>query len=47
VKTDALQGVEIDVGRRVARVRAGAKWADVVPGASRLGLAALHGSTRT
>ncbi len=45
VKTDALQGVEIDVERRIARVRAGAKWGDVVPRASDLGLAALHGST--
>jgi len=45
VKTDAMQGMEIDVERRIARVRAGAKWADLVPQASELGLAALHGST--
>ena len=45
VKTDRLQGVEIDVERRVARVRSGSKWGDVVPQASELGLAALHGST--
>jgi FAD/FMN-containing dehydrogenase len=45
VKTDALQGVEIDAERRIARVRSGAKWGDVVPRASELGLAALHGST--
>ncbi len=45
VKTDALQGVEIDAERRVARVRSGAKWGDVVPAASEQGLAALHGST--
>ena len=45
VKTDALQGVEIDAERRVARVASGAKWAEVVPLASELGLAALHGST--
>jgi len=45
LRTDRLQGVEIDAERRVARVRAGAKWADVVPAASKLGLAALHGST--
>ena len=45
VKTDALQGVEIDAGRRIARVASGSKWADVVPTASDLGLAALHGST--
>jgi FAD/FMN-containing dehydrogenase len=45
VKTDAMQGVEIDVERRIARVRSGAKWGNVVPQASDLGLAALHGST--
>ena len=45
VKTDAMRGVEIDAERRVARVLAGTKWADVVPVASDLGLAALHGST--
>ncbi len=45
LRTDALQGVEIDAVRRSARVRSGAKWADVVPAASELGLAALHGST--
>src|SRR4051812_32779933 len=44
-RTDALQGVELDVERRIARVRAGARWADVVPLASAAGLAALHGST--
>jgi FAD/FMN-containing dehydrogenase len=45
VKTDAMQGVEIDVERRIARVRSGAKWGNVVPQASDLGLAVLHGST--
>ena len=45
LKTDRLQGVEIDPERRIARVRAGSKWEDVVPRASSLGLAALHGST--
>jgi FAD/FMN-containing dehydrogenase len=45
LRTDRLQGVTIDAGRRIARVRAGAKWADVVPEASALGLAAPHGST--
>ena len=45
LRTDELRGVEIDVERRVARVRAGSKWEDVVPRASELGLAALHGST--
>src|SRR5262245_34237791 len=45
LRTDRLRGVQIDAERRVARVRAGSKWADVVPQASELGLAALHGST--
>jgi len=45
VRTDALQGVEIAERTRRARVKAGAKWEDVVPAASELGLAALHGST--
>jgi FAD/FMN-containing dehydrogenase len=44
-RTDAMQGVELDLEQRVARVRAGARWADVVPAASAHGLAALHGST--
>lgn len=38
VKTDGLQGVEIDVQRGIAR--AGANWANVVPLASEFGLAA-------
>ena len=45
VKTDLLQGVEIDAERATARVASGVKWAQVVPRASELGLAALHGST--
>jgi FAD/FMN-containing dehydrogenase len=45
LRTDRLRGVEIDPARRVARVRAGSKWGEVVPRASELGLAALHGST--
>lgn len=45
LKTDAMQGVEIDAARCRVRARAGAKWGDVVPQASELGLAALHGST--
>ena len=45
VKTDLLQGVEIDVAGRRARVASGTKWGQVVPQASELGLAALHGST--
>jgi FAD/FMN-containing dehydrogenase len=45
LRTDDLRGVEIDAASRRARVRAAAKWEDVVPAASELGLAALHGST--
>jgi FAD/FMN-containing dehydrogenase len=45
LRTDRMQGVEIDAERRIARVRAGAKWETVLPAASELGLAALHGST--
>jgi FAD binding domain/Berberine and berberine like len=45
VKTDLLQGIAIDVSERIARVRSGAKWEALVPHASNLGLAALHGST--
>jgi FAD/FMN-containing dehydrogenase len=45
LRTDALRGVAIDAPNRRARVRAAAKWEDVVPAASELGLAALHGST--
>jgi FAD/FMN-containing dehydrogenase len=45
LKTDGLRGVTIDAERRIARVRSGSKWEDVVPQASELGLAALHGST--
>jgi FAD/FMN-containing dehydrogenase len=45
LRTDALQGVDLDAAARTARVGSGAKWANVVPQASELGLAALHGST--
>ena len=44
VRTGAMRGVEIDVVRRVARVEAGAVWADVAAPASEHGLAALAGS---
>jgi FAD/FMN-containing dehydrogenase len=47
LKTSALQGVSIDAAARTARVRAGARWADVVPRASEMGLSALHGSSPT
>ena len=45
LKTTRLDRVEIDASSRRARVGAGARWEDVVPKASPLGLAALHGST--
>jgi hypothetical protein len=45
LKTDALDRVHVDARSRVAMVGGGARWEDVVPAASRLGLAALHGST--
>jgi FAD/FMN-containing dehydrogenase len=45
LKTDDLGGVEIDASARRARVGSGMKWAHVVPQASDMGLAALHGST--
>jgi FAD/FMN-containing dehydrogenase len=45
LKTDRLAGVEIDAWTRRARVGAGMKWEHVVPRASEMGLAALHGST--
>jgi FAD/FMN-containing dehydrogenase len=45
LRTDNLRGVAIDAANRRARVRSAAKWEDVVPAASELGLAALHGST--
>ncbi len=44
VKTSAMTGVELDRDSRRARVEGGAQWQDVVPEASELGLAALHGS---
>ena len=44
VKTNALDEVEIDQDARTARVGGGAQWQDLVPRASELGLAALHGS---
>jgi hypothetical protein len=45
LKTNALDRVYIDAPARRARVGAGARWEDVVPAASELGLACLHGST--
>ena len=45
LRTAGLGGVEIDAEAGSARVGAGALWGDVVPKASELGLAALHGSS--
>ena len=44
LKTDLLNEVSIDADARLARVGGGAQWLDLVPQASELGLAALHGS---
>ena len=44
LRTGALNGVHVDPVRRVARVEAGARWADVVAAAAPHGLTALHGS---
>jgi FAD/FMN-containing dehydrogenase len=45
LRTDLMNGVEVDTLERRARVQAGSCWGDVVPAASDLGLAALHGSS--
>jgi len=45
LRTDCLKQVAIDRSEKTARVQAGARWADVVPAASELGLAALHGAS--
>ena len=44
VRTEGMNGVEIDTAAASARVGAGALWGDLVPAASEAGLAALHGS---
>jgi FAD/FMN-containing dehydrogenase len=44
LNTSQLTGVEVDVAARVARVKAGTIWADVVSAAVPHGLTALHGS---
>ena len=44
LRTAGLGGVEIDADAGRARVGAGVLWGDVLPRASELGLAALHGS---
>lgn len=45
VKFDRMTAVEIDREAPSARVEAGARWWDLVPQASELGLSALHGSS--
>lgn len=45
VKTSAMRGVTIDAEARIARVEAGALWADVTGPASAVGLAPLAGSS--
>ena len=47
LKTGAMASVEVDSGRRVARVGAGALWSDVVAAAAPHGLAPLSGSSPT
>ena len=44
LNTRGLGDVEIDADARTARVGAGVRWLDLVPQASDMGLAALHGS---
>ena len=44
VNTSRMKGVSVDPEARVARVEAGAKWADVIPEAAAHGLAGLVGS---
>jgi FAD binding domain/Berberine and berberine like len=44
LRTDGLGGVQIDADAGTARVGSGALWGDLLPRASDLGLAALHGS---
>jgi UDP-N-acetylenolpyruvoylglucosamine reductase len=45
IRLDRMTAVEIDVEAQIASVEAGARWWDVVPRASALGLSALHGSS--
>jgi FAD/FMN-containing dehydrogenase len=45
IQTGRMRGVEFDAAGRRVRVQAGAWWEDVVPRASEMGLAALHGSS--
>ena len=45
LKTPAMSSVEVDAGRRVARVGAGAVWSDVIAAAAPHGLAPLSGTS--
>ena len=45
LRLSALTGVEVDPGRRVARVVGGTLWADAIAAAAPHGLTALHGSS--
>lgn len=45
MRLERMKAVEIDTDAQIARVEAGARWWDVVPRASELGLSALHGSS--
>jgi FAD/FMN-containing dehydrogenase len=45
IRTDRMRAIDVDAGRRVARVEAGAIWIDVVQAAAEHGLAALAGSS--
>ena len=45
VKTAALAAVEVDAGRRTARVGGGAPWSDVIAAAAPHGLAPLSGTS--
>jgi FAD/FMN-containing dehydrogenase len=47
LRTEAMNGAEVDADARRARVGAGARWGDLVPDASHQELAALHGSSPT
>lgn len=47
VRTDRMRGVTIDPEAQRARAEAGAVWSQVIPAASELGLAALHGSSHS
>ena len=47
LKTTAMSAVEVDAGRRIARVRGGALWSDVIAAAAPHGLAPLSGTSPT